>query len=101
MLRANLDQFFGRSACLATVSHNWQYSKRYPPYTKTARLDFLAARDAAPNSTDVYVNLASVALAENKLDEAIGFYNSALGIDGANFNSLRLNWDGVSRLARR
>lgn len=57
--------------------------------TKTARQDFMAARDAAPKSTDVYVNLASVALAENKLDEAIGFYNSALGIDIANFNSLR------------
>ena len=57
--------------------------------TKTARRDFLAARDAAPNSTDVYVNLASVALAENKPDEAIAFYQSALAIDGANFNSLR------------
>jgi tetratricopeptide (TPR) repeat protein len=57
--------------------------------TKTARQDFMMARDAAPHSTDVYVNLASVALAENKLDEAISFYNSALGIDGANFNSLR------------
>ena len=57
--------------------------------TKTARRDFLAARDAAPNSTDVYVNLASVALAENKPDEAIAFYQSALAIDGANFKSLR------------
>jgi tetratricopeptide (TPR) repeat protein len=57
--------------------------------TKTARQDFLAARDAAPNSTDVYVNLAAVALAENKPDEAITFYQSALAIDGANFNSLR------------
>jgi tetratricopeptide (TPR) repeat protein len=57
--------------------------------TKAARRDFLAARDAAPNSTDVYVNLASVALAENKPDEAITFYQSALAIDGTNFNSLR------------
>lgn len=57
--------------------------------TRTARQDFLMARDAAPRSTDVYVDLASVALAENKLDEAISFYNSALGIDSANFNSLR------------
>jgi tetratricopeptide (TPR) repeat protein len=57
--------------------------------TKTARRDFLAAREAAPNSTDVYVDLASVSLAENKPDEAIGFYQSALAIDGANFNSLR------------
>lgn len=57
--------------------------------TKTARQDFMMAHDASPNSTDVYVNLASVALAENKPDEAIGFYNSALNIDSANFNSLR------------
>jgi tetratricopeptide (TPR) repeat protein len=57
--------------------------------TKTARQDFMAARDAAPRSTDVYVNLAAVALAENKPDEAITFYNGALAIDAANFNSLR------------
>jgi tetratricopeptide (TPR) repeat protein len=57
--------------------------------TKTARSDFLAAHDAAPGSADIYVKLASVALAENKVDEAITFYNNALAIDGANFNSLR------------
>jgi tetratricopeptide (TPR) repeat protein len=57
--------------------------------TKTARQDFMMAHDAAPNSTDVYVNLAAVALAENKPDEAVTFYNNALAIDGANFNSLR------------
>ncbi len=57
--------------------------------TKTARSDFLTAHDAAPGSADVYVKLAAVALAENKVDEAITFYNNALAIDGANFNSLR------------
>ncbi|HYR75338.1 MAG TPA: tetratricopeptide repeat protein [Pyrinomonadaceae bacterium] len=57
--------------------------------TKTARSDFLAAHDAAPGSADIYVKLATVALAENKVDEAITFYNNALAIDGANFNSLR------------
>jgi tetratricopeptide (TPR) repeat protein len=57
--------------------------------TKTARQDFMAAHDVAPNSTDIYVSLASVALLENKIDEAVGFYNSALAIDAANFNSLR------------
>ncbi len=57
--------------------------------TKTARQDFMAVLSAAPRNTDVYVNLASVALAEKKPDEAISFYNNALGIDGANFNSLR------------
>jgi tetratricopeptide (TPR) repeat protein len=57
--------------------------------TKTARQDFLMAHDSAPGSTEVYVNLAMVALAENKTDEAVGFYNNALTIDSANFNSLR------------
>jgi tetratricopeptide (TPR) repeat protein len=57
--------------------------------TKTARQDFMSAHDVSPNSTDIYVNLAGVALAENKVDEAITYYNTALGIDSANFNSLR------------
>jgi tetratricopeptide (TPR) repeat protein len=57
--------------------------------TKTARADFMTAHDAAPKSPDIYVNLAAVALAENKTDEAIGFYNNALNLDSANFNSLR------------
>lgn len=57
--------------------------------TKTARQDFTAARDAAPTSADIHVNLAVVALAEGKTDEGIGFYNSALAIDGAHFNALR------------
>jgi tetratricopeptide (TPR) repeat protein len=57
--------------------------------TKTARQDFMMAHDAAPNSTDIYVNLAAVSLAENKPDEAVTFYNNALAIDGASFNSLR------------
>lgn len=56
---------------------------------KTARLDFTAARDAAPHNPDSNVNLAAVALAEGKVDEAIGFYNSALSLDSAHFNSLR------------
>jgi tetratricopeptide (TPR) repeat protein len=57
--------------------------------TKTARADFLAATDAAPNNPEVYVNLAAVSLAENKVDEAISCYMKALALDSANFNSLR------------
>ena len=57
--------------------------------TKTARQDFMSARDAAPNNADIYVNLAVVALAEGKTDEAIGSYNNALTLDGAHFNALR------------
>ena len=57
--------------------------------TRTARQDFLVAHDSAPSSTDVYVDLASVALAENKTDEAVTFYNNALALDGVCFNALR------------
>lgn len=57
--------------------------------TKTARQDFMMAHDASPSSPDIYVNLAAVALAEHKPDEAVTFYNNALAIDGADFNSLR------------
>ncbi|PYS85875.1 MAG: hypothetical protein DMF70_03380, partial [Acidobacteria bacterium] len=56
--------------------------------TRTARADFDAAHTAAPGSTDACNNLALVALNENKPDEAISFYNSALAIDGVNFNAL-------------
>ena len=56
--------------------------------TRSARQDFMMAHDEAPNSTDIYVNLAVVALMEGKTDEAVGFYNTALGRDPANFNSL-------------
>src|SRR6266436_9376136 len=49
----------------------------------------MMAHKSSPNSKDIYVNLAAVSLAENKADEAVGFYNNALTIDSANFNSLR------------
>lgn len=57
--------------------------------TKTARADFLAAHDIAPSSPDIDVDLAMVSLAEGKTDEAIGFFNNALVVDGAHFNALR------------
>ncbi|MGH9968280.1 MAG: tetratricopeptide repeat protein [Pyrinomonadaceae bacterium] len=55
---------------------------------KAARQDFLAARDISPNNTDVFVNLAAIAIAENKPDEAIGFYENALSIAATDFNAL-------------
>jgi tetratricopeptide (TPR) repeat protein len=54
-----------------------------------ARADFTAARDAEPNSPASYNNLAAVALAENKRDEARQHYERALSIDSANFDALR------------
>jgi tetratricopeptide (TPR) repeat protein len=50
--------------------------------------DFMAARELSPSDTDVYNNLAVVALAENKPDEAVGFYENSLSIDNTNFVAL-------------
>ncbi len=52
--------------------------------TAAARQDFIAARDASPNSPEVLINLAGLARAEKKNDEAAGFYESALALDSAN-----------------
>jgi tetratricopeptide (TPR) repeat protein len=59
-----------------------------------ARQDFTAARDIAPNSTDGYINLAALALAENKPDEAVSLYEKALSIAATDFNAL----DGLIKL---
>jgi tetratricopeptide (TPR) repeat protein len=56
--------------------------------TAAARKDFMMARDAMPRDTFPYISLAGVALAENKADEAAGFYENALSIEGTNFNAL-------------
>jgi tetratricopeptide (TPR) repeat protein len=65
--------------------------------TAAARKDFLMARDAAPSDTYAHITLASVALAENKTDEAVGFYENALSIESTNFNAL----SGLIRLHAR
>lgn len=56
--------------------------------TANARKDFMMAHETAPRDSYPYINLASVALAENKADEAAGFYESALTMDSTNFNAL-------------
>jgi tetratricopeptide (TPR) repeat protein len=53
-----------------------------------ARKDFEAARSLAPGDPTPYNNLAVLAVAENKSDEAIADWESALKIDGANFDAL-------------
>ena len=53
-----------------------------------ARQDFMAAREIAPNDSDVYNNLAAVAQSENKGEEAVGFYENALSIDAVNYGAL-------------
>ncbi len=53
-----------------------------------ARQDFMAARDAAPGNSDAYINLAAIAMAENKPAEAAGFYENALSISSTDFNAL-------------
>jgi tetratricopeptide (TPR) repeat protein len=56
--------------------------------TKSARADFMAARDAAPRFPSSYVNLAAVSLKENKIDEATGYFEQALAIDNTDFDAL-------------
>nr|MDQ3819409.1 tetratricopeptide repeat protein [Acidobacteriota bacterium] len=56
--------------------------------TPQARADLTAVRDMDPNEPPPYINLASVALAEKKVDEAISLYERALAIDSVNFNAL-------------
>lgn len=56
--------------------------------TRGARQDMQAAVEAAPNTVEPYFGLASVAQAENKLDEAARTYERILGINPANFNAL-------------
>jgi tetratricopeptide (TPR) repeat protein len=53
-----------------------------------ARQDFTAARDASPKSTDSYINLAALAMAENKPDEALALYENALSFAATDFNAL-------------
>jgi tetratricopeptide (TPR) repeat protein len=53
-----------------------------------ARQDFEAARQAAPNEPEIYNNLAAVSQLENKPDEAVAFYQSALKIRATDFNAL-------------
>jgi tetratricopeptide (TPR) repeat protein len=53
-----------------------------------ARADFDAARAASPNSPLPYVNLADLAGAENKADEAWQQLERALQLDRANFQAL-------------
>ena len=53
-----------------------------------ARKDFIWAREAASGDTYPLISLATVAQAENKRDEAVGFYENVLAIDATNFNAL-------------
>jgi len=53
-----------------------------------ARKDFESARDTNPNSPFVYDSLALVSLAENKPQDAINLFETALKIDATNFDAL-------------
>lgn len=53
-----------------------------------ARTDFEAARQLAPNSPQVYLNLAKAALRTNNGTEAANNYTRALQIDANNFDAL-------------
>ena len=53
-----------------------------------ARKDFEAARDTNPNDPVVYNSLALVSLSENKPADAVNFFETALKIDGTNFDAI-------------
>jgi tetratricopeptide (TPR) repeat protein len=53
-----------------------------------ARKDFEAARDIAPQDPVVYNSIALVAVAENKPQDAITSFESALNVDATNFDAL-------------
>jgi tetratricopeptide (TPR) repeat protein len=53
-----------------------------------ARADFNAARDLLPNAPASYTNLAALAGAEGKGDEAMQLYERALQLDPTNFDAL-------------
>ena len=55
---------------------------------KSARSDFMAARDQAPGAPSSYVNIAIVSLRENKVDEAANLFDQALAIDKTDFTAL-------------
>ena len=53
-----------------------------------ARQDFIKAKEANPQNSDVYINLAGIAIAQKKPDEAIGFFENALQISPTDFSAL-------------
>ncbi|HEY1404162.1 MAG TPA: tetratricopeptide repeat protein, partial [Pyrinomonadaceae bacterium] len=64
------------------------YLQSQPQNTTAARADFTQARDLMPNAPSSHVNLAAIALAERKQDEAVGHYERALSLDAASFDAL-------------
>jgi tetratricopeptide (TPR) repeat protein len=53
-----------------------------------SREDLTAARQIAPRYTDIYVNLAALAMADKKYDDAAQLYEEALSISSTDFNAL-------------
>ena len=53
-----------------------------------ARKDFESARDTDPNSPHVYNSLALVSLTENKPQDAVNLFETALKIDPTNYDAL-------------
>jgi tetratricopeptide (TPR) repeat protein len=53
-----------------------------------ARKDFSTVTEMSPDNSEAYNNLAVLSLAEKKPDEAVGFYEKALAINGTNTTAL-------------
>ncbi|HUS12394.1 MAG TPA: tetratricopeptide repeat protein [Pyrinomonadaceae bacterium] len=76
-------QEIGAKAYLARGSAQLQLGNR-----AAARQDFDSSRRAAPTETRVYNNLAAISQMENKPEEAMAFYQTALKINATDFKAL-------------
>jgi tetratricopeptide (TPR) repeat protein len=85
-------QEIGAKAYLARGSAQLQLGNR-----AAARQDFDSSRQAAPSETPVYNNLAAISQMENKPEEAVAFYQTALKINATDFKAL----DGLISLYAR
>ncbi|HLL17035.1 MAG TPA: tetratricopeptide repeat protein [Pyrinomonadaceae bacterium] len=84
----NSPQLLNELRSKALTARATTYLQSQPQNTAAARADFAAARDLQPNAPSSHVNLAAVALAERKTDEAMQHYERALSIDPASFDAL-------------
>ncbi|HEX5707972.1 MAG TPA: tetratricopeptide repeat protein, partial [Pyrinomonadaceae bacterium] len=79
-------------ALTARGTANVQLAARRPAeaakFHAAARADMEAARELWPNAPSSYTNLAGVAAAEGKGDEAVALYERALSIDRTNAQAL-------------
>jgi tetratricopeptide (TPR) repeat protein len=86
--RESSPQLLGELRFKTLLTRGSAYLRLAQPNTVDARKDFEAAQATSPNDPSVYNNLATMAVAENKMPDAIQFLESALRVDATNFSAL-------------